>query len=111
MPAPSPRTRSRRTLVVTGLVLLLAGLALAGFGLTTPLLVSLVKALLALAGVRPEYLKAAYEAIEAQFEGVEYYIERAVGLDSAARALLQRPRLGPGLACGARGGNGPPREI
>ena len=44
---------------------------------------------LALAGVRPEYLRAAYEAIEAEFEGVENYIERAVGLDAAARALLQ----------------------
>lgn len=51
MPAPSPRARSRRTLLVTGGVLLVAGLALAGFGLTTPLLVSLVKALLALAGL------------------------------------------------------------
>lgn len=47
------------------------------------------EAVLALAGVRPEYLRAAYEAIEAEFEGVEYYIERAVGLDAGARALLQ----------------------
>jgi protein-tyrosine phosphatase len=47
------------------------------------------ESIMALAGVRPEYLKAAYEAIEAEFEGVEYYIERAVGLDAAARAVLQ----------------------
>jgi protein-tyrosine phosphatase len=45
--------------------------------------------IMALAGVRPEYLKAAYQAIEAEFEGVENYIERAVGLDAGARALLQ----------------------
>jgi len=50
------------------------------------------EAVMALAGVRPEYLKAAYQAIEAEFEGVEHYIERAVGLDAAARARL-RARL------------------
>lgn len=44
---------------------------------------------MALAGVRPEYLRGAYQAIEAEFEGVEHYIERAVGLDAAARARLQ----------------------
>ena len=47
---------------------------------------------MALAGVRPEYLRAAYQAIEAEFEGVEHYVERAVGLDAAARQLL-RSRL------------------
>lgn len=47
------------------------------------------ESLLALAGVRPEYLQAAFDAIESEFEGVERYIERAVGLDAAARALLQ----------------------
>lgn len=47
------------------------------------------ESIVALAGVRPEYLKAAYEAIEAEFEGVEYYLERAVGLDAGARGLLQ----------------------
>lgn len=46
------------------------------------------ESVLALAGVRPEYLKAAYQAIEAEFEGVEHYIERAVGLDAAGRARL-----------------------
>ncbi len=50
------------------------------------------ESLMALAGVRPEYLQAAYRAIEAEFEGVEHYIERAVGLDAAARSLL-RSRL------------------
>lgn len=44
---------------------------------------------MALAGVRPEYLRAAFEAVEAEFEGVEHYIERAVGLDGAARDLLR----------------------
>lgn len=47
---------------------------------------------MALAGVRPEYLRGAFEAIEAEFEGVEHYIERAVGLDAAARERL-RSRL------------------
>ncbi len=47
------------------------------------------ESVMALAGVRPEYLKAAFEAIEAEFEGVEHYIERAVGLDAAARELLR----------------------
>jgi protein-tyrosine phosphatase len=47
------------------------------------------EAIMALAGVRPEYLKAAYEAIEAEFEGVEHYLERAIGLDAAARQRLR----------------------
>ncbi|MFW6092624.1 MAG: tyrosine-protein phosphatase [Pseudomonadota bacterium] len=47
------------------------------------------EAVMALAGVRPEYLRAAFDAIEAEFEGVEHYIERAVGLDAAARELLR----------------------
>lgn len=50
------------------------------------------ESIMALAGVRPEYLRAAYAAIEAEFEGVEHYIQRAVGLDAAARELL-RTRL------------------
>lgn len=50
------------------------------------------EAAMALAGVRPEYLRAAYEAIEAEFEGVEQYLERAVGLDAGARETL-RSRL------------------
>lgn len=45
---------------------------------------------MALAGVRPEYLRAAYAAIEEEFEGVEYYLERAVGLDAAAREVLRQ---------------------
>ncbi len=44
---------------------------------------------MALAGVRPEYLRAAYQAIEEEFEGVEHYLERAVGLDAAAREILR----------------------
>ncbi len=49
------------------------------------------ESMLAIAGVRPEYLHAAFEAIEAEFEGVEHYLERAVGLDRTARdALRQR---------------------
>jgi protein-tyrosine phosphatase len=50
------------------------------------------EAVMALAGVRPEYLRAAYQAIEDEFEGVEHYIERAVGLDARAREHL-RARL------------------
>ena len=44
---------------------------------------------LALFGVRPEYLHSAYDAIAAQFEGVEHYIEQAIGLDLAARRRLR----------------------
>ena len=47
------------------------------------------EAIMAVAGVRAEYLKAAFEAIEAEFEGVEHYLERAVGLDRAARERLR----------------------
>ncbi|MEQ8485002.1 MAG: tyrosine-protein phosphatase [Pseudomonadales bacterium] len=47
------------------------------------------EAVMAIAGVRPEYLGGAYQAIRDEFEGVEHYIERAVGLDAAARRLLQ----------------------
>ncbi len=43
----------------------------------------------ALAGVRPEYLRAAYQAIESEFEGVEQYLEHAIGLDAGARDLLR----------------------
>jgi protein-tyrosine phosphatase len=48
--------------------------------------------IMALAGVRPEYLRGAYEAIEAEFEGVEHYIEEAIGLDASALRTL-RSRL------------------
>jgi len=44
---------------------------------------------MALAGVRPEYLRGAYAAIEEEFENVEHYLERAVGLDAAARGVLK----------------------
>lgn len=54
------------------------------------------EAVMALAGVRPEYLAAAYAAIREEFQGVEHYIERAVGLDSAARQRLQTRYLEPG---------------
>lgn len=47
------------------------------------------EAVMALAGVREEYLRAAWETIEEEFEGVEAYLERAVGLDRHARALLR----------------------
>lgn len=48
------------------------------------------EAVMALAGVRPEYLRAAYETIAEEFDDVEYYLERAVGLDQRARATLQQ---------------------
>jgi protein-tyrosine phosphatase len=46
-------------------------------------------AILALAGVRPEYLRAALGVIEEEFEGMDAYLERSIGLDAAARALLR----------------------
>lgn len=52
--------------------------------------------IMAVAGVRPEYLEAAFEAIGAEFEGVEQYLERAVGLDDPARAQLRSWYLEPG---------------
>lgn len=54
------------------------------------------ESVMALAGVRPEYLEAAYRAIEAEFDGVEHYIERAVGLDASARETLCRRLLDGG---------------
>jgi protein-tyrosine phosphatase len=53
------------------------------------------ESVLALAGVRPEYLAAAYAAIEAEFENVENYIARAIGLDAGARETLRRRLLEP----------------
>ena len=51
---------------------------------------------MALFGVRPEYLRSAYDAIAAEFEGVEQYIEQAIGLDRAARQRLRsRFVIGP----------------
>lgn len=46
--------------------------------------------LIALVGVRAEYLTAAFEAIEAEFEGVEHYLEEAIGLDGAACEVLRQ---------------------
>ncbi len=43
----------------------------------------------ALSGVRPEYLRAAYETMENEYRSVEHYLERAIGLDAAARELLR----------------------
>ncbi|MEE4300010.1 MAG: tyrosine-protein phosphatase [Pseudomonadales bacterium] len=48
--------------------------------------------IMALAGVRPEYLRAALEVIEDEFEGMDAYLERTVGLDASAREAL-RARL------------------
>ena len=39
--------------------------------------------------MRPEYLRSAYDAIAAEFEGVEHYIEQAIGLDPAAIERLR----------------------
>ncbi len=47
------------------------------------------ESLMALIGVRPEYLEAAFDAIESEFVGVEEYLERAIGLDAMARAKLR----------------------
>ncbi|MBL6719264.1 MAG: tyrosine-protein phosphatase [Pseudomonadales bacterium] len=47
-----------------------------------------LEAIMAIAGVRPEYLQAAYGAIAADFESVERYLEDALGLDQARRHRL-----------------------
>lgn len=44
--------------------------------------------IMALAGVRPEYLHAALAVIEEEFDGMDAYLERTVGLDTAARDTL-----------------------
>ena len=44
---------------------------------------------MALAGVRPEYIHAAYAAIEGQFDSVEEYIRQAIGLNDSAVAELR----------------------
>jgi protein-tyrosine phosphatase len=46
--------------------------------------------LMALLGVREEYLRAALDSILEEFASVEAYLERAIGLDGAAREWLQR---------------------
>jgi protein-tyrosine phosphatase len=46
-------------------------------------------ALLPLGTVCPEYMAAAYQAIEAEFGCVEVYLEQALGLNEAARRRLQ----------------------
>lgn len=56
--------------------------------------------IMALAGVRPEYLRGALEVIEAEFEGMDAYLERAVGLDAGAREELRRRLLEPAVDCG-----------
>ena len=45
--------------------------------------------IMALAGVRPEYLHAAYDAIHAEFESVEHYISDAIGLDAGTLGQLR----------------------
>ena len=44
---------------------------------------------MAIAGVPPEYIRAAYAAIAADFEGVKHDIGAAIGLDNAARERLR----------------------
>jgi len=53
------------------------------------------ESIMALAGVREEYLRAAYDAVKTQFDDVEHYIEAAVGLDDDARRELQGRYLHP----------------
>ena len=48
--------------------------------------------IMSLAGVRPEYLRAAFETIVTEFEGVERSIEDAIGLDAGKRERF-RERL------------------
>ncbi len=47
------------------------------------------EALRAIAGVRAEYLQAAYDTIAADFESVEHYVRDAIGLGPASRDVLR----------------------
>ncbi len=47
------------------------------------------ESVMALFGVREEYLQAAYAGMEAEFEGVEHYITDALGLSQGDRQALQ----------------------
>ncbi len=49
--------------------------------------------LLAILGVRREYLQGALDTIEEEFEGVEEYLRNVIGLDDAAKAVLRRRYL------------------
>ncbi len=51
-------------------------------------------AVMALAGVRPEYLQAAYDAIESEFDSAEHYIVEAMGFEQDALAELRARYLG-----------------
>ena len=50
---------------------------------------------MALAGVRLEYIQAAYAAVEQSFDDVEHYIRDAIGLGDAAFTELRRRYLEP----------------
>ena len=45
--------------------------------------------IMALAGVRPEYLHAALAVVQEEFAGMDAYLERTVGLDAGARERLR----------------------
>jgi len=45
--------------------------------------------IMVLAGVREEYIHAAYAAIEERFDDVEHYLEDALGLSDGARSELK----------------------
>ncbi len=51
------------------------------------------ESIMALAGVREEYLRAAYDEIHASFDDVEHYIEAAIGLDADVRRELRQRYL------------------
>jgi len=46
--------------------------------------------IMALAGVRPEYLNAALAVIEEEFDGMDAYLQRAVGLDEDTKRTLRQ---------------------
>ena len=52
-----------------------------------------LEAIMAIAGVRPEYLQAAYNAIAADFTSIERYLEDALGIDQDRRHRLRRRYL------------------
>lgn len=54
-----------------------------------------MEATMALAGVRPEYLAAAFQEIDARFESVEHYLGEALALDPGALEALRVRLLEP----------------
>jgi protein tyrosine/serine phosphatase len=52
-----------------------------------------LEAIMAIAGVRPEYLRAAYHAIAQDFASLEAYLEDALGMNRDRRHTLAQRYL------------------